>query len=239
MSRIYYPAQLQVDQIVVLNSTTTHRLLHVLRLKTEDKFFLFNNTGHEFQAIITTIKKNHCEVLIEKTTPKNHESPLNLHLGQVLARGEKMDYIIQKATELGASSITPLFSEHCNVQLEGKRLINRLEHWRLTAIAACEQCGRCVLPRVMEAQTLTAWLMLKRPGLCIVLDHCATQRLTSQTFTNEIFLLVGPEGGFSDDELTIAQKHGFIATKLGPRILRTETAALAAISALQALTGDF
>lgn len=240
MIRIYIDTPLQCGQTLALNVDITHRILHVLRLKTGDQLILFNNTGGEFQATITAIKKNHGSVIIEKFIEKNLESPLHIHLGQVISRGEKMDYTIQKATELGVTAITPLFSEHCNVQLDEKRLAKRLEHWQATAIAASEQCGRCFIPKIFPAQNLSNWIGQNTSDLRIVLDHCTTNKLKNiATTSNNVALLIGPEGGLSNNEISLAQQNNFIAVQLGPRILRTETAALAAISALQILMGDW
>lgn len=240
MTRLYINTPLQCGQTLALNADITHRILHVLRLKTGDQLILFNNTGGEFQTTIATIKKNNCSVTIEKFIEKNLESPLHIHLGQVISRGEKMDYTIQKATELGVAAITPLFSEHCNVQLDEKRLTKRLEHWQATAIAACEQCGRCFIPKIFPAQKLSNWFGQNTSGLRIMLDHRATNKLKNiAPKSPNVTLLIGPEGGLSNSEILLAQQNNFVAVQLGPRILRTETAALAAISALQVLMGDW
>jgi len=239
MTRIYVDTPLHCGQNLNLSAAITHRILRVLRLKIGDQLTLFNSTNGEFQTTITAIKKNHCGVIVEKFIEKNLESPLRIHLGQVISRGEKMDYTIQKATELGVTTITPLFSEHCNVKLDTERTAKRLEHWQATAIAASEQCGRCFIPKIFPAENLEQWLTAAHPETCIILDHCSPNKIKNIPLTNEIVLLVGPEGGFSDNEILIAEQNNFIPMQLGPRILRTETAALAAISALQVLQGDW
>jgi len=239
MTRIYLSNSLQCGQDLTLDPVITHRLTHVLRLNNGDCFTVFNGNGGEFQAKIIALKKNSCEIKIGKFSDKNLESPLKIHLGQVISRGEKMDYTIQKATELGITTITPLFSEHCNVQLGLDRLRKRIEHWQITAITACEQCGRCLIPKIFPAQNLNDWLHSPLSLTRIMLNNCGIHSLKNIKLEQEITLLVGPEGGFSSEEITIAQKNNFISIKLGPRILRTETAALAAISALQILEGDW
>ncbi len=239
MVRIYFDSEWQCGQELILNTAITHRILHVLRLKVGDQLALFNSVDGEFQATITAIKKNNCSVAIENFIPKNVESPLCIHLGQVIARGEKMDYTIQKATELGISAITPLFSEYCNVKLDAERTTKRLEHWQATAIAASEQCGRCFIPKIFPAENLEQWLTATHPKTRIILDHRSPNQIKNIPLTNEMVLLVGPEGGFSDNEILLAEQNNFIPVQLGPRILRTETAALAALSALQTLKGDW
>lgn len=239
MIRIYFNAEWKCGQELILSAAITHRILHVLRLKIGDQLILFHGADGEFQATITAMKKNSCTVTIEKFIPKNIESPLHIHLGQVISRGEKMDYTIQKATELGVTAITPLFSEHCNVRLNEERTTKRLEHWQATAIAASEQCGRCFIPKIFPAENLEEWLQKALPGTRIILDHRSPNKIKNISLTNEIVLLVGPEGGFSDHEILLAKQNNFIPVQLGPRILRTETAALAAISALQTLKGDW
>jgi len=239
MIRIYFDAEWQCGQELILSAVVTHRILHVLRLKAGDRLVLFNSADGEFQAAITAIKKNSCSVAIEKFIQKNVESPLRIHLGQAISRGEKMDYTIQKATELGVTAITPLFSEHCNVKLDEERVAKRLEHWQATAIAASEQSGRCFIPKIFPAENLEQWLPKAPSGTRIILDHRSPNQIKNILLTNEITLLVGPEGGFSDNEILLAKQNNFIPVQLGPRILRTETAALAAISALQVLQGDW
>jgi 16S rRNA (uracil1498-N3)-methyltransferase len=168
-----------------------------------------------------------------------NESPLKIHLGQGISRGERMDFTIQKAVELGASTITPLFTDYCNVKLKDERLKNRMRHWQEVAVSAAGQSGRCYVPKVLLAQSLASWIA-GVSGLCLVLDPSASDGLNGVKGDPRcVTILVGPEGGLSDKELIVAKKGGFIPIKLGPRILRTETAALTMIGVLQNRWGDF
>lgn len=237
--RIFVANKLASKQEIILDTNVSNHLLQVLRLKVNDPLKIFNDSGVEFSAIITAINKHHATVLIKEFIQCNRESPLKIHLGQGISRGEKMDFTVQKAVELGVNTITPLFTEYCNVKLKNERLDNRLRHWQGVAISAAEQSGRCYVPKILPAQTLQDWFATTA-GLCLVLDPCATNNLSDiKERPSSVTLLVGPEGGLSDKEIIFAKQNNFLSVKLGPRILRTETAALAAISVLQAKWGDF
>lgn len=236
--RVYYPIELKPGSVVTLDQHSSNHLLKVLRLHCGENLILFNGNNLEFTATLTTITKQQATVTINSSNIRNSESPLQIHLGQGISRGEKMDFTIQKAVELGVHAITPLFTEFCNVKLQAERLENRLRHWNGIIVNACEQSGRCYLPQLNHAVKLETWLPAQAE-LCFVLDPTGITTLDAvQSTPKKITLLVGPEGGLSESELTLAKKHGFIPLKLGPRILRTETAALVAISVLQAKWGD-
>lgn len=239
LPRIFVATKLIPKQEIILDTNVSNHLLQVLRLKVNDPLKIFNDSGGEFSAIITAINKHHATVLIKEFVQCNRESPLQIHLGQGISRGEKMDFTIQKAVELGVNTITPLFTEHCNVKLKNERLENRLRHWHGVAISAAEQSGRCYVSKILPTQTLGDWFTTTT-SLCLVLDHRATNNLSDiKERPSSATLLIGPEGGLSDKEIIFAKQNNFLPVKLGPRILRTETAALAAISVLQAKWGDF
>lgn len=245
LTRIFYPYKIDINTDIVLDTKASNHLLRVLRLEIDASLTLFNGDGGEFFAKISAIK-NHCAVVkIIEFISKTVESPLKIHLAQGIGRGEKMDYVIQKAVELGVYQITPLFTEYCNVKLNEERAEKKISHWQPIIISACEQSGRNYLPKIAAPQNLINWLehdviSENKNPLKIILDPSASSSLTD-IYNNhsEVTILVGPEGGLSANEIELAKKHNFIGIKLGPRILRTETAALAAISALQTKFGDF
>lgn len=237
--RIYINIPLATCDSVTLDLDNSKHLLKVLRKQIGDQVLLFNNTKGEFQARITAIKQQLAIINIEKFIDCDRESPIHIHLGQSISRGEKMDFTIQKAVELGVHTITPLFTEFGNVKLEGERLTKKLAHWQAIAIHASEQSGRTRITTINPAQKLSDW-MLQSAELRIVLCPTATQTIANYTEQSPatIALLIGPEGGLSDRDLQIAIAKDFKPIRLGPRILRTETAALTAISIIQSCWGD-
>lgn len=238
LPRLFIPLKLDINQEVTLNLPFSHRLLQVLRLKLHDRLLVFNNTGIEFTATLKSVNKNLATIVTSTSVARKNESPLQIHLGQGISRGEKMDFTIQKAVELGAHCITPLFTEYCNVKLKDERLEKRLHHWQSVAISAAEQSGRCYVPQVLPPQPLATWCS-SATGLPLLLDPRAQSNISSiNKRPTNVTILIGPEGGLSAEEASLAQQHGFIPITLGPRILRTETAALTVISILQAKWGD-
>ncbi len=231
---------MQCGETIQLDERAFQHAIKVLRLKQGYQLQLFDGNGHEFLATIQQIEKRRASVLVTDEIRKNTESPLHLHLGLAVSKGERMDYAIQKAVELGVSQITPLFSDHCVVNLDAKRLQKRMQHWQGVIISACEQCGRNQLPQLHSATALTAWVE-SLPHTMIAFNPEATQTL-QQLVTpqdNTLALLIGPEGGFSNEEISwLATQEHVQQVQFGPRILRTETAAVAAITALQLLWGD-
>lgn len=238
--RIFISAELKSKQEIILDINSSNHLLRVLRLKINDSLIIFNNSDVEFHANIISIDKNRAVVVfINEFVKCSRESPLQIHLGQGISRGEKMDFTVQKAVELGVNIITPLFTEHCNVKLKDERLENRIRHWQGVAISASEQSGRCFVANILLPQNLKDWLS-KATGLRLVLDPYSNTMLSDIKEKPEcVTLLIGPEGGLSDREIALAAQKNFLPINLGPRILRTETAGLAAISVLQAKWGDF
>lgn len=237
--RFFVQYNLEIENIVNLAPDLSHYIGRVLRLKINDLIFLFNNSGYEYQATIQTISRNNITVIINESKPDTQESPLRIHLAQVIAKGEKMDLVIQKATELGINSITPLYSERTVVKKIADRSEHKLEHWQKIAIAASSQCWRNYVPTINPPSSLNAWVIESSSQNKLILSTAQnTQRLKDLNIHSEVSILIGPEGGFSKDELNFAFEHKFIPISLGPRILRTETAGIAAISILQSLFGD-
>jgi len=236
--RIYTANNLEPNRKTILGIQASSHILHVLRLKLGSPLILFNGTGGEYNAELYAIDKQRAIIQIQQFIDKQVESPLKINLAQGISRGEKMDYTIQKAVELGVYKITPLFTERCNIKLSGERLQKRISHWQSIAISACEQSGRTHIPKVAFAQDLNTWIIQDHPGLCLTLYHQATNSLANLKSSSAVTLLIGPEGGLSDYEINLTCQQNFTPIRFGPRILRTETAALAAISILQSKWGD-
>ncbi|MFZ1222658.1 MAG: 16S rRNA (uracil(1498)-N(3))-methyltransferase, partial [Dokdonella sp.] len=216
-------------------------LARVLRLERGHPIVLFNGDGHEFRGEISQLGKRAVSVrVLEMLDSANRESPLQLTLAQGVARGEKMDLIVQKATELGVSRIIPLITERTEVKLDAERAGRRLAHWQAVIAAACEQSGRVRLPTLAAPQRLATWASAlgEESGLRLALDPAGEVSPRALPAFASAVLVVGPEGGLSDQDLNILDQADFRGLRLGPRILRTETAGLAAITALQAIHGD-
>lgn len=237
--RIFTPQFLKTDTNIQLDESAARHLSSALRMTAGQYIVLFNGRGGEYSAQLTDVKKGKVSVFVEEFFEANRESPLTIHLAIGISRGERMDWIIQKATELGVSDITPLFSERCEVKLSGERLEKKTRHWQKIAISACEQSQRNTVPTINSAKTLDQYLQADIGDLKLVLHHRTLTRLGDITNNRDnIALLIGPEGGLSEREIEGAVKNNFIALTLGPRVLRTETAPLAAISIVQSLWGD-
>jgi len=246
--RIYYPDHLSPGMTVTLDEPTANHLVRVLRLQTGAAIVLFNSRGGEYHGALTSASKRAVTVQLSRHDSREVESPLHIVLGQCIARGTRMDFIVQKAVELGVAEIAPLLSERCEVKLKGERQESRLQHWQGICINACEQCGRNHLPRIHPPVSIDAWLdqtgTVGAPGapLGIVLDAAGSRDLNSlpsPASGARVMILIGPEGGLTDAELALAAHYGWHGVRLGPRILRAETAPVAAITAIQALWGDF
>lgn len=237
ISRIFYSASLGPNVEVVLEGQTAHYLGKVLRLSPGAALVLFNGDGSEYAATVTQVDRKTCTVLTGARSHPPVESALHTVLGLGISRGERMDYAIQKATELGVSVIAPLFTEHCEVRLNEERKEKRQEHWQQVAISACEQSGRVRVPQVLAPQALATWVKSSPAQLCLVLDHQQTATLAGSKPEGGVALLIGPEGGLAPAELRLALDAGFKGIALGKRVLRTETAPVAALSVLQYLWG--
>lgn len=240
--RIYSPTPLRADHDVTLSGDPARHLGKVLRLRPGAPVILFDGSGGEYRSIIRSIGKSSVTVHTEEFTDRDVESNLDIKLLQCVSRGERMDFIVQKATELGVNRITPMLSEFSVVKLTGDRAKKRVEHWRKVAASACEQCGRNTLPVVESPVPLLNWFGDQQNSSAnahlILVPGAANALAVAASAADSLVLLIGPEGGFSETELAAAQAAGFTKVSLGPRILRTETAAIAALSALQTLFGD-
>jgi len=215
------------------------RHLLVLRMNAADRIILFDGLGGEFSAEIVEVGKRRAIVRLLRFDNVERESPLTISLVQSLATGDKMDLIVQKAVELGVTVFQPVSSERATLKLSGDRAEKRALHWQSIARAACEQCGRNRVPKVAEPMGLEEWLAAPNDDVRLMLHPDAPKSMIeaigSQT---AISLLVGPEGGFSEREVALAVRHGVDAARFGPRVLRTETAGLAAVAAMNAIAGD-
>jgi len=237
--RFYTAQPLAVNQTLVLETSPSHHLLKVLRARPGDPVTLFNGDGNEYQANLEGSEGKLARLAVTSVTTPQRESGLHISLGQGISRGERMDLVIQKAVELGVAELTPLYTRRSQVQLTGQRLEKRLTHWHGIMLAACEQSGRVRLPELNAASGLEDWLTNPVTGLRLVLDPEADKVLHDIEPQNTVQLLLGPEGGLEEGEVKRASAAGFQPVRLGPRILRTETATLATLSALQTLWGDF
>ncbi|MBD1576245.1 16S rRNA (uracil(1498)-N(3))-methyltransferase [Vibrio sp. S11_S32] len=237
--RIYHPETiLGLGELSLADDAAGH-IGRVLRMTAGQEILLFDGSGAEFPAIISAVSKKNVTVELHERIERSCESPLNLHLGQVISRGDKMEFTIQKAVELGVNTITPLISERCGVKLNAERFEKKLQQWQKIAIAACEQCGRNVVPEVRPLMQLEQWCAEDYDGLKLNLHPRAKYSInTLPTPVSKVRLLIGPEGGLSDPEIQMTQVYQFEETLLGPRVLRTETAGLSAITALQVRFGD-
>ncbi len=241
-SRVYTEQPLAPGLPVTLETAPSHHLVRVLRLKPGDDVVLFNGDGHDYTATLSRAGPGGAELLVVERGALEAPPRPAIELAVGVSRGERMDFVVQKSVELGVASITPLFCDRSVVQLRGARLKKRAAHWRGVALAACEQSGRRRLPRVDPPGDLGAWLRApdREAGLRLLLDPRADRSLAGCPPPGErLTLLVGPEGGFTAAEAGAAIDRGFAGVRLGPRVLRTETAPLAAIAAIQALWGDF
>jgi 16S rRNA (uracil1498-N3)-methyltransferase len=237
ISRIFCPTPLSSNVEIVLEGQTAHYLGKVLRLGAGAPLVLFNGDGAEYAATVTHVDKKTCTVLVGAESQPAVESRLHTVLGLGISRGERMDYAIQKATELGVNVVAPLFTEHCEVRLNDERREKRQEHWQQIAISACEQSGRVRVPQVLAPQALATWVKSSPAELCLVLDHQQTATLEGNKPEGGVALLIGPEGGLAPAEIALALNAGFKGIALGKRVLRTETAPVAALSILQYLWG--
>lgn len=224
---------------MVLDGQAAHYLLRVLRVNVEQSIVLFNGDGHDYAAEVARAGKKEMAVSVLSRLPAAREPEIEIVVVQALSRGERMDQTLQKCTELGASSFLPLLTERVEVRLGGDKLVKRLEHWQGVVISACEQSGRARIPRVHSPLHLTDWLTSERSGLSLVLTPGADTPLALTSLPASVQIAIGPEGGFSPTELDLMVSRDVRAVSLGPRVLRTETAAPAAVAVIQAVAGDF
>ena len=252
LTRVYVDSPVAAGKRVVVEGSAANHIARVLRLRSGDSLTVFDGSGGEFGARIEEFRKEAVVVAIEEHRPLDRESPLPLTLVQGISRGERMDWIIQKATELGASRIVPVFTKRSVVRLDGKQAERKLQHWRAIAVAACEQCGRNRIPDLavpVDFFDMLAGDPSSRPDSAGRTDSAGSTRLLLSPTGNlriddlqdvgkGITVLIGPEGGLGDVEQEAAIAAGFKAVRLGPRVLRTETAAIAALTIIQRYFGD-
>jgi 16S rRNA (uracil1498-N3)-methyltransferase len=237
--RIYTQQNLLSGEQLNLEETASHHLSKVLRMQTGRELILFNGAGGEFAATINEVTKKFVTVTIGEHSLDNRESPLELELAIGISRGERFDWVLQKATELGVTKITPLITERTEVKIGGERQDKLMDRWQQILISACEQCQRNLLPVLSAPVQISAWLPEVISEQRFVLHHRDSQKLPAAQQPQSVTLLIGPEGGLSEREIDQALVQNFKALTLGPRVLRTETAPVAAISLVQYLWGDF
>ena len=238
ISRLYTSTELNAGKQIELDDENAHYVRTVLRLKKDAEIILFNGSGGEYLGSIIEVSRRAVVIDIKQWNNRSVESTLSVHLGLGISRGDRMDFSVQKVVELGVNVITPLITERCQVQFKGEKKSQRWVHWQKIVQHATEQSGRTQLPDLLEIDSLSTWV-IQQQGLKVFLDPYAEHSLADLERPTQVTLLVGPEGGFSDTERTLAKAAGFIPVRMGARILRTETAALAALSAVQMLWGDF
>lgn len=240
LTRVHVEGPLAAGRRITVDGAAANHITRVLRLRVGDPITLFNGAGAEFAATIEELHRDAALVRIDAERAVTRESPLSLTLAQGISRGERMDWILQKATELGASRIVPVFTERSVVRLDARQTERKLQHWRAIAVAACEQCGRNTVPDVAAPADIFELLsraagshaarLLLSPGADISIEEIGMDAAVT--------VLIGPEGGLTDNEQEFALRCGFEPVRLGPRILRTETAAIAALAILQHRMGD-
>lgn len=240
LNRIFCPGPLSEGIETSLPPAGAYHVARVLRMREGAPLSVFDGSGGEFRAEITRVEGDAVSIKLGDRTPGTPESPLRITLVQGVSRSERMDWTLQKATELGVVAIAPVLTARSVVRLDEKQAAKKQTHWNGIVISACEQCGRTRVPSVAAPMTLRNYFAsVKKEGLRLVLSPSAPGSLAGlASLPTKVELLIGPEGGLDDDELTAARTAGFAPVRLGPRVLRTETAAVVALSVLQALWGD-
>ena len=241
LARLYHPGELSCHQHVELSPQNSHHLARVLRARPDTPVQLFNGDGRQYDGKLIAVDNRHCKVKIESVSPCHTESPVQITLLQGLSRNDRMDACLQKSTELGVNRFVPVMCNRSKYKTDAKRMQKKMQHWRQVIISACEQSGRCCLPELCEPLALAPALQ-STPAQCrLILTPDAPVTLVEQLMTNpqsEIAVAIGPESGFDEQERQQAEQAGYTAVSFGPRILRTETAGPAVITAIQTLVGD-
>ncbi|OZB04527.1 MAG: 16S rRNA (uracil(1498)-N(3))-methyltransferase [Idiomarina sp. 34-48-12] len=239
--RIYQTASSPwgIGETLELEADAANHVGRVLRMNAGQQLELFNGDGSNYAATIIESSKRSVAVQIDHVEANSTESAVHIHLAQGISRGDRMDFVLQKSVELGVAAITPLFTERCGVKLSGERLLKKQQQWQKIVIAACEQSGRSKVPTVHTPVSFNQWLTQLPEGLRLTLDPYAEKPLRDLAEKPaKLTLFIGPEGGLSEQEVASASEHDFLPVRLGPRILRTETAALTALSIIQYQFGD-
>lgn len=237
--RIYQAQELKIGHTILLDAFATNHVLKVLRMRLDASLIIFNGKGGEYLAKIALIEQRKVFVVIEKFLPGIQESNLKIHLGQCVSRGEHMDFSLQKAVELGVTTITPIIAAHCEVRLPQSRWHKLYARWEKIIISAGEQCGRSKLPELHQTIDFSSWVTTSHLGVKLIFHPQGKRSL--QDINNQptnVNIIIGPEGGFSAAEIEVAKINGFYVMNLGPRILRTETASIVAITSVQTRWGD-
>ncbi|HEU4601958.1 MAG TPA: 16S rRNA (uracil(1498)-N(3))-methyltransferase [Steroidobacteraceae bacterium] len=240
LNRIHTPGPLATGIEIALPPAGAYHIARVLRMREGAPLALFDGEGHEFQAEIVRVDGDKVFAKVGNAVPVTTESPLRITLIQGVSRSERMDWTLQKATELGVTSIAPVLTSRSVVRLDEKQAAKKQQHWQGIVSGACEQCGRARIPQIHAPTSLRNYFAnVRKEGLRLVLSPSAPGSLAGlASLPTKVELLIGPEGGLDDEELTSAQKAGFMPVRLGPRVLRTETAGVVALTVLQALWGD-
>lgn len=237
--RIFSDQVLELNAEGVLDASASHYLATVLRMEVGRKLIIFNGQGGEYHGQLIKVSKKSTHFVLNTFIHQDRQSPLTSELAICISRGERMDWVIQKATELGVSKITPLISERTEVKMSGERGQKKWHHWRQIMISACEQCQRNVLPTLNPTATLSDFISREQSHLKLILHTSEnTLHLNKLAIPKQATFLVGPEGGFSDNEVSSCIEQDYLPWQLGPRILRTETAPITALSILQHQWGD-
>lgn len=240
--RLFTDQPLTLHERIVLSDQAARHAVRVLRLRSGQEMTLFNGDGTDYQARLVGIDRQQAVAHVYNAHALDTESPLSVTLVQGVARGEKMDWVVQKATELGVARVVPILTERTEVRLDASRSEKRLQHWQAVAASACEQCDRARLPRIDPVRPLDEWLGMPLPENPLRLALLPQADVDVRQLTvpaSGVVLVVGPEGGLGPRDMELLHNHAFAGLRLGPRVLRTETAGLAAMAALQALYGDF
>ncbi len=235
--RVYSSSPLTSGQLCGLDEHASHHLGRVLRVKVGTQVSVFNGDGHDYLGHIDAVSKQQVTVNITSAKPIDTESTLHTCLALAVSKGDRFDWAIKKATELGVTSIVPILSQRVDVRLSPDRWLKKRAHWQQVVISACEQSGRAVVPEVVSPEPLDSWVAAVEADCKYVLDPSLDSEATSNT-PESVAVLIGPEGGFTSEELKLASQFGFYALRLGPRVLRTETAPLVALSVIGARWGD-
>lgn len=232
MNRFYIETELNTGNTIELTESVFHHWVRVLRAKVQEQAIFFNGKGGEYRVTLTEINKKNAFVSVDHFEAIDRTAPFKVILGQVMSKGDRMDYAIQKATELGVTTIQLLTSDRCEMRLKYDRDQKKLDHWQSVAVAACEQCGMNIVPKVLAPISIEEWVQTDLPISRLVMAPNKDQKNVLLDAQPELALLIGPEGGLSESEIGLSNQHGFVNWCIGDRVLRTETAPVVALSIL-------
>jgi len=232
MNRFYIETKLNTGNTIELTESVFHHWVRVLRAKVQEQAIFFNGKGGEYRVTLTEINKKNAFVSVDHFEAIDRTAPFKVILGQVMSKGDRMDYAIQKATELGVTTIQLLTSDRCEMRLKYDRDQKKLDHWQSVAVAACEQCGMNIVPKVLAPISIEEWIQTDLPISRFVMAPNKDQKNVLLDAQPELALLIGPEGGLSESEIELSNQHGFVNWCIGDRVLRTETAPVVALSIL-------